>query len=117
MRDDPARLVARVKVSGLASNEAAMTQSTTFDFRSKYTRTHPLTRFLLDGFWGAVEELVRRANPRRVLEVGCGEGFSTLRLRAILPQAELQACDVEERLVASCASQQPPDPHFPAVHI
>jgi 2-polyprenyl-3-methyl-5-hydroxy-6-metoxy-1,4-benzoquinol methylase len=87
-----------------------LTQSTTFDFRSKYTRTNPLTRFLLNGFFDAVEKLVRRANPRRVLEVGCGEGFSTQRLRAMLPQAELHACDVEERLVAAAQANNPQIP-------
>jgi len=87
-----------------------MNQSTTFDFRSKYTRTNPLTSFLLNGFFGAVEKLVRRANPRRVLEVGCGEGFSTQRLRAMLPQAELHACDVEERLVAAAQANNPQIP-------
>jgi len=84
-----------------------MTPSTTFDFRTKYTRTNFLTRFLLRGFFGAVEKLARRANPRRMLEVGCGEGFSTQRLHAMFPQAELHACDIEERLVAAAQDNNP----------
>jgi 2-polyprenyl-3-methyl-5-hydroxy-6-metoxy-1,4-benzoquinol methylase len=87
-----------------------MTPSTTFDFGSKYTRTNRFTRVLLDGFFGAVETLVRRVTPRRALEVGCGEGFSTQRLRAMLPQAELHACDVEERLVAATRAHNPQIP-------
>src|SRR5215210_988443 len=33
-------------------------------------------------------------NPRRVLEVGCGEGYSTERLAKAFPEAEIIAIDI-----------------------
>ena len=87
-----------------------MTANTTFDFRTKYTRTNFVTRSLLRGFFGAVEKLVRRAKPQRMFEVGCGEGFSTQQLHAMFPQVELHACDIEERLVAAAQENNPQIP-------
>jgi 2-polyprenyl-3-methyl-5-hydroxy-6-metoxy-1,4-benzoquinol methylase len=45
---------------------------------------------------------------RRVLEVGCGEGFSTEKLRHMLPEsADLQAVDVEDRLIDEARRRNP----------
>ena len=51
----------------------------------KYKRTNVVTRRLIGGFFDAVRELADMAGAGSALEVGCGEGFSTLRLRAMLP--------------------------------
>lgn len=40
----------------------------------KYGTKNPVARFLMNGFLGAVSELYRQVRPKRVLEVGCGEG-------------------------------------------
>jgi 2-polyprenyl-3-methyl-5-hydroxy-6-metoxy-1,4-benzoquinol methylase len=81
---------------------------TDFDFRQKYESKNPILRYLIDRFYDSIGELLRAAEPRRVLEVGCGEGFSTARLRELLPaQTSLEACDVEHRLVAAARQRNP----------
>ena len=40
----------------------------------KYGTTNPIARWLMRGFLDAVTELFDEVAPRRVLEVGCGEG-------------------------------------------
>jgi SAM-dependent methyltransferase len=81
------------------------------DFRSKYTRVNPLTKRLLDGFFHAVQESLTGLPIRSALEVGCGEGFSTARVREFLPSgATFEACDVEPRLVAEAAKRNPTVP-------
>src|SRR5262245_48452402 len=75
---------------------------TQFDFAGKYTRPSLPARLLLEGFFVAVEELVGMAAPSSVVEVGCGEGFSTRRYRLALPETtSFRACDIEERLVSA----------------
>lgn len=81
---------------------------TTFDFAGKYESQSPIARFLVDRFYVGVAELLRGIQPRRILEVGCGEGFSTLRLRELLPVgAHFEACDVERRLVEAARRRNP----------
>jgi 2-polyprenyl-3-methyl-5-hydroxy-6-metoxy-1,4-benzoquinol methylase len=46
----------------------------TFD---KYGSTNPVVRRLMANFEGTLEELFRRAAPRSLLDVGCGEGVLT----------------------------------------
>jgi len=84
------------------------------DFRGKYTQGNRLTRRLLDGFFAAVGELAAGLEISSAVEVGCGEGFSTQRLRAMLPaRVSLEASDVEERLVAAAAERNPGVPVRP----
>ncbi len=77
------------------------------DFASKYTKTNFVSRRLIDGFYRTIEAMVRPLGIQSALEVGCGEGFSTMRLRQILPGAHLEASDVEDRLIAQAKRNNP----------
>jgi 2-polyprenyl-3-methyl-5-hydroxy-6-metoxy-1,4-benzoquinol methylase len=81
---------------------------TSQDFRTKYTKTNAITRRLLDGFFRAVGESLAGKDIHSALEVGCGEGFSTAKLRDMLPaSASIRACDVEQRLVEEARERNP----------
>lgn len=69
----------------------------------KYTSRNPLARRMVRGFDAAVSELAARANPRTVLEVGCGEGHVVeLLLRAT--RATIHATDISATCVAEARS-------------
>ena len=73
---------------------------TTYDFGSKYTQASLPERAVLYNFFRTVGALTRPLNVQNALEVGCGEGHSTHRLRHLLPPgAGFRACDVGRRLV------------------
>jgi ubiquinone/menaquinone biosynthesis C-methylase UbiE len=81
---------------------------TEYDFRTKYTSTNMVSRALLNGFFSSLRDLTSDLPVRHVLEVGCGEGFSTQKLRHMLPEsAELQAVDVEDRLIDEARRRNP----------
>jgi 2-polyprenyl-3-methyl-5-hydroxy-6-metoxy-1,4-benzoquinol methylase len=87
------------------------TGNTAEDFRTKYVKTNAITRKLLAGFFNGIGELLREpglADVRSAIEVGCGEGFSTEKLRKLLPsQATFRASDVEQRLVEEARARNP----------
>jgi ubiquinone/menaquinone biosynthesis C-methylase UbiE len=90
-----------------AANTPEITDPTK-DFRTKYVNQNALTRKLLAGFFGAVNACVSGRAIHSALEVGCGEGFSTMRLREMLPPgAHLRACDVEQHLVDQARQKNP----------
>lgn len=61
----------------------------------KYHSRNPVTRWLMSGFLGAAAELYRLASPRRVLEVGCGEGYlANFLLQCSPPPDRFEACDL-----------------------
>lgn len=88
-----------------------MSQQTQCDFQSKYTRGNFVTRRLLGGFFGSLERLVRPLAISSALEAGCGEGFSTRRIREMLSASiSFEAGDVEDRMVSAATTANPDVP-------
>lgn len=56
--------------------EQGVVVGNTFD---KYQSENPLVRRIMNGFGSALDELVGIANPQSIHEVGCGEGYWTLK--------------------------------------
>lgn len=52
-------------------SEDGIVTGNTYD---KYGSTNPIVRRMMAGFEGALDELLIRAAPRSLLDVGCGEG-------------------------------------------
>ena len=77
--------------------------------QTKYTRTNPVTRRLLGGFFGALGEAIATAGAvSAALEVGCGEGVSTEKIRAALPRdALLHASDVNRERIGLARARNP----------
>jgi len=46
----------------------------------KHTSKNPLQRFLIERFLSSVVSLAKPLNPKKVLDAGCGEGFSLNKL-------------------------------------
>jgi len=68
----------KVRVSGGISEQGVVVGNT-YD---KYGSTNPLVRRIMSGFERALSELVALAQPQSIHEVGCGEGYWTLRWAA-----------------------------------
>jgi 2-polyprenyl-3-methyl-5-hydroxy-6-metoxy-1,4-benzoquinol methylase len=87
------------------------TGNTDEDFRTKYVKTNFITRRLLAGFFDGIGDLLKRPgleSARSAMEVGCGEGFSTQKLREMLPRdCAFRASDVEQRLVDEARRNNP----------
>jgi 2-polyprenyl-3-methyl-5-hydroxy-6-metoxy-1,4-benzoquinol methylase len=77
--------------------------------QSKYAKTNAITRRLLAGFFGALDEAVSTAGAvSSALEVGCGEGVSTEKIRAMLPPgALLHASDINRVRLAAARERNP----------
>jgi ubiquinone/menaquinone biosynthesis C-methylase UbiE len=69
--------------------------------RDKYDCRNPIGRALLDRFVSHVEQLVASLAPARMLDVGCGDGRLTARIRSAVPGAAVVACDVSREAVAA----------------
>jgi ubiquinone/menaquinone biosynthesis C-methylase UbiE len=70
-------------------------------YAGKYEQTGRVGRILIDRFYSSLERLAALPEQpiRDVLEVGCGPGYSGIRIAAFHPQANLLCSDVEAELV------------------
>ena len=76
----------------------------------KYGSTNPLVRRLMDGFERQLDELLLRANPGSLLDVGCGEGVLVHRWAQMLPDRRMVGVDLEEpSLQAGWAAREAPN--------
>jgi SAM-dependent methyltransferase len=65
----------------------------------KYGSTNALVRRLMAGFESALDELLALADPRSLLDVGCGEGVLVQRWALQLPQRRVVGIDLEEESI------------------
>jgi SAM-dependent methyltransferase len=66
------------------------------DNEGKYRSKNPLVRRLVGRFLHRVSELAVVERPRRILEVGCGEGIVLATLAARLPGTRLDGLELDE---------------------
>lgn len=70
------------------------------NFSDKYTKTNFITRLLIDNFYGTAADLAKGTQADKVLEVGCGPGFSTAYLSKIFQGKNFTASEYDKDLVA-----------------
>ena len=90
-----------------------MTVDTDTEFTDKYERTGGIGAWLVDRFYDAVRDLLQPAlRPGdTMMEIGCGAGYSTERLRAWLPEGIACAgSDVGASLVDKARRRNPGTP-------
>lgn len=70
----------------------------------KYQTKNPVVQRLLGSYFQTLEELVRPLAPTSILDVGCGEGMTAARLRAMSLAAGYRGIDASPGAVA-CARE------------
>jgi SAM-dependent methyltransferase len=65
----------------------------------KYGSSNPLVRRMMAGFEVALQELFGRADPRSLLDVGCGEGVLAQRLAQQIEPRRVVGIDLEEESI------------------
>jgi 2-polyprenyl-3-methyl-5-hydroxy-6-metoxy-1,4-benzoquinol methylase len=72
----------------------------------KYGSSNPVVRRLMSGFERTLDELMERAGPASILDVGCGEGVLTFRWAQQLGCGKVLGLDLEDpKLEAEWASR------------
>jgi 2-polyprenyl-3-methyl-5-hydroxy-6-metoxy-1,4-benzoquinol methylase len=85
-------------VSGVTVSEDGIVTGNTYD---KYGSTNPVVRRLMGGFERACDELLDRAAPGSLLDVGCGEGVLVQRWAERLGGGRVVGIDLEEESIQS----------------
>ena len=79
--------------SGVTFSGDGVVTGNTYD---KYGSANPFVRRMMSGFENALDDLMKAADPRSLLDVGCGEGVLVHRWANDLPQARIVGIDLEE---------------------
>jgi 2-polyprenyl-3-methyl-5-hydroxy-6-metoxy-1,4-benzoquinol methylase len=90
-------------VSGVTVSEHGVVTGNTYD---KYGSTNPVVRRLMNSFERTLDELMRRAAPRSLLDVGCGEGVLVHRWAQSLPDSRVVGIDLEEESIQAGWSER-----------
>lgn len=71
-----------------------------------HSRIYDATRWsFLFGREEVLRRVLRVANPRRILEVGCGTGRNLVSLRRLFPEAHVTGVDLSEQMLAIAAGK------------
>jgi 2-polyprenyl-3-methyl-5-hydroxy-6-metoxy-1,4-benzoquinol methylase len=90
-------------VSHLTVSERGVITGNTYD---KYGSSNPLVRRLMDAFESNLDELLDRARPGSLLDVGCGEGVLVERWARRLGDARIVGIDLEEESIQAAWSER-----------
>jgi 2-polyprenyl-3-methyl-5-hydroxy-6-metoxy-1,4-benzoquinol methylase len=94
-------------VSGVTVSGDGIVTGNTYD---KYGSSNPVVRRLMASFERTLDELMARAEPRSLLDVGCGEGVLVHRWAQSLPGKRIVGIDLEEESIqAGWAERQAPN--------
>jgi SAM-dependent methyltransferase len=102
-------------VSGAVTvSDEGIVTGNTYD---KYGSTNPVVRRLMGGFERTLEELLTRAEPRSLLDVGCGEGVLVHQWAQRLDERRVVGIDLEEESIqAGWAEHQAPNLEYHVMH-
>jgi SAM-dependent methyltransferase len=102
-------------VSGAVTvSDEGIVTGNTYD---KYGSTNPVVRRLMGGFERTLEELLTRAEPRSLLDVGCGEGVLVHQWAQRLDERRIVGIDLEEESIqAGWAEHQAPNLEYHVMH-
>jgi SAM-dependent methyltransferase len=82
----------------------------------KYGSTNPVVRRLMAGFERSLDELLTQADPRSLLDVGCGEGVLTQQWAERLTGRRVVGIDLDDPLIqAEWAQRQAPNLEYRAM--
>jgi 2-polyprenyl-3-methyl-5-hydroxy-6-metoxy-1,4-benzoquinol methylase len=90
-------------VSGVTVSDDGVVTGNTYN---KYGSTNPVVRRLMESFERTLDELMTRAEPRSLLDVGCGEGVLVHRWAQSLPDRRVVGIDLEEESIQAGWSQR-----------
>ncbi len=74
---------------------------------AKHTNSNPIQRYLLSRFNRRLIECVRLANPKTILDAGCGEGFTLTQLTKAGIKATMSGIDYSEEAIALAEKTAP----------
>lgn len=77
----------------------------TGNVRDKHASRHPLERLVVKRFDTHLREWVVNWQPRRVMEIGCGEGDVIPLVKGVLPDCHYTAVDIEPGLLERASKQ------------
>jgi 2-polyprenyl-3-methyl-5-hydroxy-6-metoxy-1,4-benzoquinol methylase len=98
--------------AGAAAGAASIPTGNTFD---KYGSSNPLVKRLMAGFERDMLELLTRAAPSSIIDVGCGEGVLTEQWAERLPGARVVGVDLDDpKLSREWKSRSQPNLEFRA---
>jgi 2-polyprenyl-3-methyl-5-hydroxy-6-metoxy-1,4-benzoquinol methylase len=90
--------------AGVTLSEDGVVTGNTYD---KYGSSNPLVRRMMAGFDGALDQLLARAQPSSLLDVGCGEGVLVHRwARRLGASCRVVGIDLEEESIQAGWSQR-----------
>ncbi len=94
-------------MSGVTVSGDGIVTGNTYD---KYGSSNPVVRRLMASFERTLDELLARAEPSSLLDVGCGEGVLVHRWAQRLPDARIVGIDLEEDSIqAGWAAREAPN--------
>lgn len=69
------------------------------DYYKKHKSRNPLVKILMREFHNVLFELIEKADPQNLLDIGCGEGYTLEEINRKFPSIHIEGSDVNAGIV------------------
>lgn len=77
------------------------------NYYDKYNSRNPLVRIVMRVFFKKLFRLIGGANPKTILDVGCGEGYTTMCIKNSFPEVEIEGIEFGETVLKKACELHP----------
>lgn len=77
------------------------------NYYDKHHSKNPAVKYLMHNFHRVLIKLLNKISPKSVLDVGCGEGYTTKIIINKFPKATIVGCDIEKEMVDAAKKNNP----------
>lgn len=77
------------------------------NFSGKYLKSNLISRRLINNFYESAGDIISKIDAKKILEVGCGPGFSTQYLLKFLHNKDFEASELDTALIKEAKNRNP----------
>lgn len=82
------------------------------NYYDKHNSKNPAVRFIMKQFHSNLAGLIKKSGCKEMLDIGCGEGYTTLEMKRRVPYLKILGMDIEKHIVDIAKNQETEDVKF-----
>lgn len=77
------------------------------NYYDKHNSKNPIVQYLMRNFHNKLFKAIRLIRPRNILDIGCGEGYTTRLIHRKFPKVKMECIELESKIIPFAKKNNP----------